>query len=350
MKFLLLALLSSSVFAQLNMDITHESSTAINSDNARWYQVDYNRDVISKEDIRAKVLNTLPYVSSPISSSNTLTHEYVAALTQGTTYLKAQVQRRNEIAEQIKGMDQIEKRTEILGLATDSLRASRDYYLEDKFEDGRIAGQIADVLLDLATSLTPGISWVRDVYEAVSGKDLHTGEYLDNFSHSAAVLGAVTVGYGGKALKAVGVFEKLTKTAASNFGELRTLFYAKSLSEIKDTIGFFKKHKIYPPTDMNAVSVTNAFMKGAKREVLNDDLKVYRYYLDGFSHPRGSWVTPVLLPNPKQALALPQQPTAVKEWIIPKGTEIMKGSAAENYGEVGGAVQILVNKNSLRDL
>lgn len=315
----------------------------------RWYQVDYNRDVISKEDIRARILNTLPYVKSSISASSspTITQEYVTALGEGTTYLKAQVQRRNEIAVQIKGMDQVEKRTEILGLATDSLKASKAYYLEDKFEDGRIAGQIADVFLDLATSLTPGISWVRDVYEAISGKDLHSGEILDSFSHATAALGAVTVGYGSKAIKALGVFEKLAKVTIE---PLRPLLYSKPLTELKETLSFFKRHSFWKQTDHAFLDFTNAFMRESKVYKLEADTVVYRHYIPGKNEPRGNWVSRNKLENPQNDLSLPLQGQySAHQWVIPKGTEVMEGIVASKFGKAGGGNQIFIpNKEILQ--
>ncbi len=53
---------------------------------------------------------------------------------------------------------------------------------------GHVATRIADSLLDVAVSLTPGIGWGRDVYEAVTGVDLLSREELDIFSRSMACL------------------------------------------------------------------------------------------------------------------------------------------------------------------
>lgn len=51
-------------------------------------------------------------------------------------------------------------------------------------------------LLDLAVSLAPGIGWGRDVYEAVTGKDLFSDEPLDSLGRTAAVIGMVSAGLG----------------------------------------------------------------------------------------------------------------------------------------------------------
>lgn len=279
----------------------------------------------------------IPYVPS----------KQINDLKAGIENLKELVQKRNRVQEEISSMYNNAQRAEIVSYATDSMQAAKEYYLADQIAEGNIAAAIADTLLDLATSLTPGVSWARDLYEAIAGKDLHSGEELDHFARSMAVLGAATFGFGSKAAKAVGVFEKLAKTA-DRFSDARRLLYEKPLHELKDTIGFFKRHEIYTKDDVYAVRVTNAFMKDASKEVLHDDLKVYRYY-SANTNPRGSWVTTDALANPKRDLALEIAPTEMKEWLIPKGTEILKGRVAANYGEAGGGMQILVNKGLLRE-
>lgn len=318
---------------------------------------EFNKEKIIQEAFRNTVIYTPPLWELQAQTRT---------LVEAKNRLVKQAERRNAAREQVKSMDHSSQRSAIVEEATEALKLSRTYYLEDKYEEGAIAGNIADVLLDLATSMTPVVSWVRDTYEAISGKDLLSGEMLSSFSRSMAVLGAVTGGFGSKAFKAFHVFEKLA--LASPRGKLvkdivtqvemdvkivfdggRKLLHSKTLAEIKQTTGFFKKYKIYDATDANARIVANAFMRGAKTEILKEDLKVYRYYTDGFSRPRGAWVSPVKLSNPKQALALEKAPTGMVEWIIPKGTEILRGHASENFNEVGGAVQILVGKDFLKE-
>ncbi|MBP6218910.1 MAG: pre-toxin TG domain-containing protein [Oligoflexales bacterium] len=157
-----------------------------------------------ESDVRSD--RATPYQPQPYTPS-----QNIRDLTQATQYFKDQVRRRNEVREQIKSMDQYEKRSEILNYATESLKISRDYYDNDEIEEGKIAAGVADVLLDLATSLTPVVSWGRDLYEAISGKDLHSGEELGEFSRSMAVLGVVTVGFGSKIGKACKFLAKLMK-------------------------------------------------------------------------------------------------------------------------------------------
>ena len=66
---------------------------------------------------------------------------------------------------------------------------------------------LADALVGL--DMVSGV--VRDTYEAVTGKNLITGEELDDFSRGFAVLGIVTFGLGSKIGKGVKLLNKICK-------------------------------------------------------------------------------------------------------------------------------------------
>ncbi|WP_082799338.1 glycohydrolase toxin TNT-related protein [Geobacillus icigianus] len=91
-----------------------------------------------------------------------------------------------------------------------------------------------------------------------------------------------------------------------------------------------------------------AFNPGAQVVKLQDDLVVYRYY-GGAANPRGRWVTTEKLSAPINKLALPPGSTAeyVTKWIIHKGTEVLQGTVAPNFGRSGGAVQIYLPNPSV---
>lgn len=63
--------------------------------------------------------------------------------------------------------------------------------------------QIATSMLDLVLGLTPGVGLAKDVYEAVLGQSLLTGEDLTLFDRSVALFGVVTVGFGSKIVRGV---------------------------------------------------------------------------------------------------------------------------------------------------
>ncbi|SEJ97938.1 Protein of unknown function, partial [Propionispira arboris] len=118
-------------------------------------------------------------------------------------------------------------------------------------------------------------------------------------------------------------------------------------SELKQTAEFLKNNGL----DISQRrEVIKAFNPGAEIVKLDQDLVVYRYY-GGAGNPRGRWVTTESLTDPVNQLALPQGSTAenVTTWVIPKGTEVLKGTVAPNFGKSGGASQIYVpDKNVLR--
>lgn len=111
-----------------------------------------------------------------------------------------------------------------------------------------------------------------------------------------------------------------------------------TLGEIRQATEFLRNN------GLNATQrreVIEAFNPGAQVVKLQDDLVVYRYS-GGVANPRGRWVTTEQLSDPVNQLALPPGSTAenVTKWVIPKGTEVFKGTVAPNFGKQGGAAQI----------
>lgn len=286
----------------------------------------------------------------PLSTRTAVSSDSVQAMTNGQKRLEAQFQRTKDAYVRFSASKAI------IDAAGDSLNTSVEYFLEERFEEANIAGDIADGLLDLATSLTPGISWGRDLYEAISGKDLHSNEDLDKFSRSMAILGSISFGFASKPAVAIRVFEKLTKNADILI-DVRRLLFDKPISELKTTVSFFKRYKIYGgKTDKEAVSVANAFLKDARTRVLDQDLKVIRYYPADAKSARGAWVTIQEHSDPHEALALFHiKPVLKAEFVIPKGTEVLEGIAApqligKDKWRMGGGHQILLDPDLLKDL
>lgn len=158
--------------------------------------------------------------------------------------LKGLVRRRNQVREQVKHMDHSQIRTGYLNMSTEALRASRDYYVKDEFESGMIAANIAETALDLATTWTPGVSWGRDIYEAILGIDMLTGRTLSAFDRGVAVLGAATVGVGSKVGKTAKVLNRMMK--GSNKAEALDIagklvkYSGKATKAVADMKTFFK--------------------------------------------------------------------------------------------------------------
>ncbi len=96
------------------------------------------------------------------------------------------------------------------------------------------------------------------------------------------------------------------------------------------------------------LDVKNAFTSDAKVTTLKNDTAAYRY--SGVkSGGNGKWYTPNQTQNPIVDLALPKSnpATYVNKYIIPKGTTIIKGTVAPNFGQAGGWLQFYVPNPSV---
>lgn len=107
------------------------------------------------------------------------------------------------------GDPQAPKRARVLS-ASDRLAAiASETFFSGELAEGRALLHYATRVLDLAVSLTPGVGWARDVYEAVSGADLLSGETLDGLGRVTAVIGVVSGGFGDDAFDALRTLRKL---------------------------------------------------------------------------------------------------------------------------------------------
>lgn len=92
------------------------------------------------------------------------------------------------------------KEQEALTLFADASFDSADgYYSDGQLSQGDASMSLGLAAVDMALSMTPGVGWGKDIYEAVSGKNLVTGELLGTRDRVFAVIGAVTAGIGSKA-------------------------------------------------------------------------------------------------------------------------------------------------------
>ncbi len=173
-----------------------------------------NSGHFSKQNVE-RLINDIASLQNKIAEQKALpltASERTVFLREAVKILSAQVARRDHIRDHlIHTLDQHEVRHRILEEATLALKASKAHYQASEWEDGQIAGQIGEILLDLTTSVAPGLSVGRDLYEALTGKDLISGETLDTFARSLAVIGIVTLGFGSKIGKALKVVNKLMK-------------------------------------------------------------------------------------------------------------------------------------------
>ena len=124
--------------------------------------------------------------------------------------------RKRDITQQIQTMPNQEIRQKYVNLSESSLEISRQFHLEDKWEESRLSLDIASAALDIASSVTPGISWGRDIYEAIFGVDLFSGHQLSKVDQSFAILGAFTGGLTTSFKKFTKVLKRLSNFSSNN--------------------------------------------------------------------------------------------------------------------------------------
>lgn len=111
-----------------------------------------------------------------------------------------------------------ERRLDLVSLAKESLDKAYEHYnqqsrvgYDDHVEEAQYLRKLACGFLDLATSWTPGVSFARDAYEAITGKDLISGEELSLASRTISLVSMATAGYGKKAITGINAISKLMR-------------------------------------------------------------------------------------------------------------------------------------------
>ena len=114
----------------------------------------------------------------------------------------------------------------------------------------------------------------------------------------------------------------------------------KQRNETADAVDRFIKNNVNPHFQQN---VKEAFANDAKVTVLEKDMTVYRYH-GGSSSPNSYWYTPNQTSNPASDLALPQGNTYqhMDTYTVPKGTTVLEGTVAPNFGQPGGGYQFYI--------
>ncbi len=256
----------------------------------------------------------------------------------------------------VKTMDRPDVRLNILDVADFTAKKAYDVTLENdqkvyKNEAARDTLNYALALADFATSMLPGISWGRDIYEAVSGKDLFSAKDLTFFERGCSVAGILSGSLVKNPMKALKFFDVM-----DNFGDKRIIDIGmtigqaprRPIAEIRSVVSFLRRHGMRDKGDNRKILRAYEY-EYSKIVVLEKDTVAYRYYTAGKSDPRGNWLTPKKIDNPQSSLALKYEgPYEVTEWVIPKGTEVLEGYVAMNFGQMGGGRQIFVpNKEVL---
>ena len=135
-----------------------------------------------------------------------------------------------------------EARQTFLELANSGIVIADEYYFAGEESDGDEALNFAKNILDLGLSFTPGVGWGKDVYEAATGRNLVTGEELDDFGRAAAVIGVVTVGFGSKIMKGLATLRKI------KLRHMNILSWNRAIDGAGNIANSAKKYGIENPT------------------------------------------------------------------------------------------------------
>jgi Pre-toxin TG len=93
------------------------------------------------------------------------------------------------------GSPETQRRLDIASVAQRIADTASSTFYSGDVSNGERLLHVAHSVLDVASRFVPGINLGRDAYEAISGKDLFTGEELGPLARVGAVLGMVTLGF-----------------------------------------------------------------------------------------------------------------------------------------------------------
>ena len=175
--------------------------------------------------------------------------------------------RRNAVAANLQpSVENYRTRVNLLSVADTSLSVADEMYVSGESDSGDFAVGVAMTLIDVAAGLTPGVSWGRDVYEAVTGRNLISGEELDSIERTTAIVGSITLGLGSKFVKGVAVFRKIaSKIVRNKKAYVEAIEAAAKIAETASELHIphsdlvritNKSHHIFGPTSLEKHKLT----------------------------------------------------------------------------------------------
>lgn len=217
----------------------------------------------------------------------------------------------------------------------------------------------------LGIGFTPLLNDVADLYELIAGTDFITSTPLSIMDRALSGVGIIAGSGAGYRYAKRAIFSPIEYR--EKFSQEMRALTGKTLSVERDADAskaalvqatswaypnrqhFGRLREVVDLMKANNVSradrrdVIKAFAPGSGKLTLLEDTVVYRYSREGVTHDKGHWVTRTLVQDPLNELALPKSgPYKTTKWVVPKGTEVIEGLVAPNFGRVGGASQIYV--------
>ena len=208
-----------------------------------------------------------------------------------------------------------------------------------------ILGQIALGLLGLDLPAD-----IRDIVYDITKFEMSPQHALQTLLDALALLpivgGVKYIDEAGDTLKATAKYgdeaAEVSKTIENVTDSLEDISTHKNLTkDAGNIVDDYIKNNVSPHFRGN---IKGAFKDDAKVTVLEKDIIVYRYH-GGNSSSNGHWYTPKQTSNPASDLALPPGNTYQHKdiFIVPKGTTILEGTVAPNFGQRGGGYQFYIS-------
>lgn len=139
-----------------------------------------------------------------------------------------------ELPQKFSG-ESLKSRTDMLKIAGNSLKIADAYFAEGDFQSAEYLLNMARTLVDVAISVVPIVSWVKDTQEALTGYSYIYQRDLTTEERAFAVVGSVTAGVGSKVLKVgqkLKVLTRLFKTAEDAKDGIKAIDMAKMLLKV----------------------------------------------------------------------------------------------------------------------
>lgn len=266
--------------------------------------------------------------------------------------------------------------------------------------------KVAENSLDVLLGLDPISGTLRSAYEVATGRNLVTGEALDKWNYSFAVIGMFSLGYGSKLGKAgrlvgrmaedlansplggklpggiaadgIGLFSEVigsawelglkTKDEIRDFVDLSKRIVGNEIGEVGDLTKVIKgKMTRFSPIKRGPLedSVANTFRsKSYFMTVTDEPVKLYRVHGDG-ANPLSKYWSRSKPSGPMQATfdsALdPAWGNSAKKWVeitVPKGEKLFEGIVSKinlkrgnrqiSTGQLlGGGSQVYIDKTRI---
>lgn len=216
-----------------------------------------------------------------------------------------------------------------------SLLESDTSFLNLDISSGESYLEIAKAMSDIMTDLIPITSIPKDIYRIVTGKDLMTGENLENWELSFAVFGVISLGSSNLISRGYKSIFKVASKYLKNEKKIQNIFEALKppglLSKIRNKV------------NIRSADEVNRIIHSTKNPPYKPGSRVYEFVLEKeskgdfvrvFNDPRfmsSEWIVEknaIEGMNPKQIkdfLSLPKEPLYIADVEIPTGVTLRKG-------------------------